>query len=222
MYAPMSAEKLEVHPTRLELLRLRRRKALAEGIADILQKDLETLIVALIEHRQRARALQTQLNEKLTCAYSRFVEAEMIIGSLKVREISLSTAPLQFSIEAGTALGVLGIELPSLKFMEEKGVVKPRFNLSETPVQLEESVSKIEDALDSIVKLAELTAAIREIIEMISLKRRQINRIRFKIIPQLDATIRYVELILEEIERQDAIRVRVLQRKRKDRAANSG
>ena len=218
----MSAEKLEVHPTRLELLRLRRRKALAEGIADILQKDLETLIVALIEHRQRARALQTQLNEKLTYAYSRFVEAEMMIGSLKVREISLSTAPLQFSIEAGTALGVLGIELPSLKFMEEKGVVKPRFNLSETPVQLEESVSKIEDALDSIVKLAELTAAIREIIEIISLKRRQINRIRFKIIPQLDATIRYVELILEEIERQDAIRVRVLQRKRKERAAKSG
>ena len=36
--------------------------------------------------------------------------------------------------------------------------------------------------------------------------------------PQIDATIRYVELILEEIERQDAIRVRVLQRKRKERA----
>ena len=82
-------------------------------------------------------------------------------------------------------------------------------------------VSKIEEALNSIVKLAELTAAIREILEMISLKRRQINRIRFKIIPQLDATIRYVELILEEIERQDAIRVRVLQRKRKERAAKS-
>ena len=62
---------------------------------------------------------------------------------------------------------------------------------------------------------------IRAILEMIALKRRQINRIRFKIIPQLDATIRYVELILEEIERQDAIRVRVLQRKRKERAEKS-
>jgi len=30
--------------------------------------------------------------------------------------------------------------------------------------------------------------------------------------------IRYVELILEEIERQDSIRVRVLQRKRKERS----
>ena len=80
---------------------------------------------------------------------------------------------------------------------------------------------RTEEALNSIVKLAELTAAIRELLEIIALKRRQINRIRFKIIPQLDATIRYVELILEEIERQDAIRVRVLQRKRKERAVKT-
>ena len=218
----MSAEKLEVHPTRLELLRLRRRKALAEGIADILQKDLETLIVALIEHRQRAHALRTQLYEILNTAYSLFIESEMMIGTMKVREISLSASPIEFGIEVSTTPGVLGIPFPSFKVMEEeKKALKPRFNLLETPIQLEDAVSKIEETLNPIVKLAELTAVIREILEMISLKRRQINRIRFKIIPQLDATIRYVELILEEIERQDAIRVRVLQRKRKERAEKS-
>src|SRR4030066_1562586 len=133
----MSAEKLEVHPTRLELLRLRRRKALAEGIADILQKDLETLLVALIGHRQRARASQIQLNEILSHAYSGFVEAEMVIGSSKVREISLSTTPVEFSIEAGPPPGVLGIELPSLKFVkQEEGITKPRLNLADPPEQL--------------------------------------------------------------------------------------
>ena len=218
----MSTERLEVHPTRLELLRLRRRKTLAEGIADILQKDLETLIMALIKHRQKAHALRTQLYENLNNAYSLFIETEMIIGTMKVREISLSASPIEFSVEVSTEPGVLGIPFPSFHYVkEENTVLKPRFNLIETPIQLDETVSKIEEALISIVKLAELTAAIREILEMISLKRRQINRIRFKIIPQLDATIRYVELILEEIERQDAVRVRVLQRKRKERAAKS-
>ena len=47
------------------------------------------------------------------------------------------------------------------------------------------------------------------------------NRIQFKIC-RTDATIRYIELILEETERQDAIRVRVLQRKRKERALKHG
>ena len=215
----MAAEKIDVHPTRLELLRLKRRKALAEGIADILQKDLETLIVALIEHAQRIHAIRASLQESLSAAYSMFIESEMLSGTMKVSEIALSAEPVDFDVEVKTTAGVLGIEFPSFQLAKkETETTKPRFNLSDTPIQLEESASKSEEALKFIISLAELTAVIREMLEIIALKRRQINRIRFKIIPQLDATIRYVELILEEIERQDAIRVRVLQRKRKERA----
>lgn len=218
----MSAVRLEVHPTRLELLRLRRRKALAEGIADILQKDLETLIVALIEHRQKAHALRTQLYEKVNTAYSSFIEAEMLIGAMKIRELSLSGSPIEVGFDVSTTPGVLGIPFRSFQVIEgENKAPAPRFNPSDTPIQLEDTASKIGETLNYIVKLAELTTVIREILEMTAIKRRQINRIRFKIIPQLDATIRYVGLILEEIERQDAIRVRVLQRKRKERAEKS-
>ncbi|MHA2230998.1 MAG: V-type ATP synthase subunit D [Candidatus Hodarchaeales archaeon] len=215
----MAAEKLDVHPTRLELLRLKRRKALAEGVGDILQKDLETLIVALIEHAQRVQAIRTNLQESLNAAYSLFIESEMLTGTMKVSEIALSAEPIDFKVGVNTTAGVLGIEFPEFQLAKkETGTTKPRFNLSDTPIQLDESASKSEEALKFIVSLAEITAVIREMLEIIAVKRRQINRIRFKIIPQIDATIRYVELILEEIERQDAIRVRVLQRKRKERA----
>ena len=56
------------------------------------------------------------------------------------------------------------------------------------------------------------------LLDFIAVKKMQMNRLQFKILPELDATIRYIKLILEETERQDAIRVRVLQRKRKERA----
>ena len=208
-----------MHPTRLELLRLKRRKALAEGIADILQKDLETLIVALIEHAQRIHAIRASLQESLSAAYSMFIESEMLSGTMKVIEMARTAEPIDFNVKVHTTAGVLGIEFPTFKLAKiETETRKPRFNLSDTPIQLEESASKTMESLKFIVSLAELTAIIREMLEIIALKRRQINRIRFKIIPQIDVTIRYVELILEEIERQDAIRVRVLQRKRKERA----
>lgn len=214
----MADEKLDVHPTRLELLRLKRRKALAEGIADILQKDLETLIVALIEHAQRVHSIRTSLKESLSAAYSLLIESEMLSGTKKVSEIALSVEPLDFDVEVNTTAGVLGIDFPDFQLAKkEADTTKPRFNLSDTPIQLEESASKSAESLKFIVSLAESTAMIREMLEIIALKRRQINRIRFKIIPQIDVTIRYVELILEEIERQDSIRVRVLQRKRKER-----
>ena len=218
----MSAERLEVHPTRLELLALKRRKTLAEGIADILQKDLEVLIFSLVEYRERATLLRTQLYDILTKSYSQFIEAEMVSGSLKVKELALTTTPIDFNVETGMATGVLGIQFPSLKLIkQEQKDHKIRLSLTDAPMQLEEAASRINDVMNAIVKLASLTAAIRALLEVISLKRRQINRIRFKIVPNLDATIDYIQFILDEIEQQDAIRVRVLQRKRKERAEKS-
>jgi len=218
----MSTERLEVHPTRLELIALKRRKTLAEGIADILQKDLEVLILSLVEYRERASILQTQLYDTLARSYSQFIKAEMVSGSLKVKELALTTTPIDFNVETSTATGVLGIQFPSLKLIkQEKNEHKLRLSLLDAPIQLEEAASRINGVMNAVVELASLTAAIRELLEVISLKRRQINRIQFKTIPQFDKTIEYIEYMLEEIEQQDSIRVRVLQRKRKERVEKS-
>lgn len=218
----MSAKRLEVHPTRQELIVLKRRKTLAEGIADILQKDLELLIISVVDYKEKASILRTQLYDALTSSYYQFIEAEMMSGSLKVKELALTTTPIDFNVETSTATGVLGIQFPSLKLVkpEVKGHI-PRLSLNDAPIQLEEAASRINDVMDTVVELASITAAIRELLEIISLKRRQINRIRFKIVPELDTTTEYIENILEEIEQQDSIRVRVLQRKRKERAEKS-
>ena len=218
----MSTERLEVHPTRLELLALKRRKTLAEGIADILQKDLEVLIFSLVEYRERASKLRTQLYDTLARSYSQYIEAEMVSGNLKVKELALTTNPIDFNVETSTATGVLGIEFPFLKLIkQEKNERKLHLSLLDAPIPLEEAASRINSVMDAVVELASLTAAIRELLEVISLKRRQINRIQFKTIPQFDKTIEYIEIMLEEIEQQDAIRVRVLQRKRKERVEKS-
>ena len=218
----MSAERLEVHPTRQELLTLKRRKILAEAIADILQKDLEVLIISLVKHRERATTLRMQLYDILRKSYNKFIEAEMVSGNLKVKELALTTTPIDFNVETNMTTGVLGIQFPFLKLVKQgRGENEPRVSLFDAPIQLEEAASRTNDVIVAVTELASITAAIREILEVISLKRRQINRIRYKIVPQFDATIDYIEYILEEIEQQDTIRVRVLQRKRKERAERS-
>lgn len=214
----MSVELAGIHPTRIELVRLRRRKALAEGIVDILKKDLDALTASLFELAQTIPSLRGTVRESLSEAYELFVEAEMIAGSGKIREISLVAEPIGIDIQVGAKSGVLGIQLPTLQLIEEKTGAGPRYNPLDTPATLDLSTLRVKDALVHIVKLGETEASIKEILEVMSVKRRQINRLQYKVLPQLDAAIRYIELILEEAERQDAIRVRVLQRKRKERA----
>ncbi|UCG45233.1 MAG: V-type ATP synthase subunit D [Candidatus Bathyarchaeota archaeon] len=215
----MSVELTGIHPTRLELLRLRRRKKMAEGIVDILKKDLDALTVTLFEYLKQIPALRDEMRNGFAEAYDLFVEAEMLAGPRKIEEISLVSQSVDLNVNIAAEEGILGLSLPTLQLAERAAsTFKPRFSLVDTPAKLDESTLKIEGALTQAIKLAEIEASMREILEAISVKKRQINRIQYKILPQLDAAIRYIGLILEETERQDAIRVRVLQRKRKERA----
>lgn len=216
---PLSVNLAVIHPTRLELLRLRRRRTLTQGIVDILKKDYEALVLALFELVRRIPLLRNQVREALNEAYNSFIAAQMIVGPTKTEEVSLTCDPADFDVRLGGRKGVLGLVLPMLEFAENAtNDANPRFSLLDTPAKLDESNKGIVTALGYIIKLAEAQATMKEILEVMSVKRRRINRIEYKVIPQLEASIRYVELILEETERQDAIRVRVLQRKRKERA----
>ena len=83
----MSIELANVHPTRLELLRLRRRKSMAEGIVDILKKDLDALTLKLFELVKKIPPLRDKMYKTLREAYELFIEAEMISGSRKIEGV---------------------------------------------------------------------------------------------------------------------------------------
>ena len=216
----MSFEVATVHPTRLELIRLRHKKAMAEGIVDILKKDIDALTLYLFELVKKFSPMRNKMYETLNEAYGLFVQAQMISGSKKIEQAALAVQPLDFKISEEEQKGLLGLMFPVFELIEESEINKLRFNPLDTPANLDESSSKIKDALFEAVKLAEIQESVKILLEVIARKKRQMNRLQFKILPELDATIMYIELILEETERQDAIRVRVLQRKRKERASN--
>jgi V/A-type H+-transporting ATPase subunit D len=203
-------------------MRLKRRRTLAAGIVDILEKDLETLMTTLFDILKEIQLIRRQIRDALDEAYRLFIETEMVISSTKIEEVSLTAKPLDFVLNVGERKGVLGILFDTFQLKKEKNVQQtPRFSILDTSVRLDESTSRTWDAIDQIIKAVELEVSIREILEVISLKKRQVNRLQYKVLPELDKAIRYIELILEETERQDAIRVRVLQRKRKEHALKS-
>lgn len=215
----LSTELAGIHPTRLELVRLRRRKVLAEGIIDILNKDLETLMMTLFESLKELRLLQGRVDEAFDKAYQLFLEAELILGSRKIEEAALPAQSVDVDFAIGARSGVLGIVLPTFQLTQTaRTPLGLRYNILDTSANIDDACLRTWDALSSITKAAEAEASIRELLDVIAIKKRQVNRLQYKVLPELDALIRYVETILEETERQDAIRVRVLQRKRKERA----
>jgi V/A-type H+-transporting ATPase subunit D len=200
----------------MELLRLRRRRVLAGDVLEILKKVMAALTVALFEVIQEIPTLREQMHGTLKETYGMFLQATMLAGKGKLEEVSWVTSTLDFDIKRETRTGILGITLPTLQ-LEKTGddFVAPGYSMIDTPAVLDKSGEKLRSTLQSIVKLVEAQSSLLEILEAMSIKRRQTNRIQHRILPQLDGAIKYIETILEETERQDTVRIRVLQKTRK-------
>ena len=216
----MSGEMEQITPTRQELVRLRRRNALAESLVDIIKKDLEALMRTLFDLVKELQQYRDDMYRNLGDAYDTFTRSELMVGSRAIESASLATTPMEYNITEEKRVGVIGLEFPKLN-LDRVQDPSPRFNLMNTPMELDAASLKIQEGMANIVGLAEIEASIRVLLDVIAIKNRQLNRLEHKVLPNISKAITYIELILEETERQDSIRVRVLQRKRKERASKS-
>ena len=210
----------QVTPTRQELVRLRRRSALAESLVDIIKKDLEALMRTLFDLVKELQEYRDDMYRNLGDAYDTFTRSVLMVGPRAVEGVSLVATPMEYRVSEEKRVGVIGLEFPRLS-LDSVQDPSPRFSLVDTPMELDAASLKIQEGLVSIVGLAEIEASIRVLLDVIAIKNRQLNRLEHRVLPGIDRAITYIELILEETERQDSIRVRVLQRKRKERASKS-
>jgi V/A-type H+/Na+-transporting ATPase subunit D len=210
----------QVTPTRQELVRLRRRIALAESLVDIIKKDLEALMRTLFDLVKELQEYRDDMYRNLGDAYDTFTRSELMVGSRAVESVSLAATPMEYNITEEKRVGVIGLEFPKLS-LDRVQDPSPRFNLMDTPMELDAASLRIQEGMVNIVGLAEIEASIRVLLDVIAIKNRQLNRLEHRVLPNMGKAVTYIELILEETERQDSIRVRVLQRKRKERSSKS-
>lgn len=216
----MSTDMEQINPTRQELVKLRKRNKLAESLVDIIKKDLEALMRTLFslvkDLQDHRRDMYTNLEE----AYNTFAKSELMVGSRTIESASLTAKPMDYDIVQSKKTGVIGLEFPSLS-LEKVQDDSPRYNLIDTPIELDIASLRIQEGMKNIVGLAEVESSIRVLLDEIAIKNRQLSRLEHRVLPNIEKAINYIELILEETERQDAIRVRVLQRKRKERGSKN-
>jgi H(+)-transporting ATP synthase subunit D len=178
-----------------------------------LMRTLFDLVKELQEYRD-------DMYRNLGDAYDTFTRSELMVGSRAVESVSLAATPMEYNITEEKRVGVIGLEFPKLS-LDRVQDPSPRFNLMDTPMELDAASLRIQEGMVNIVGLAEIEASIRVLLDVIAIKNRQLNRLEHRVLPNMGKAVTYIELILEETERQDSIRVRVLQRKRKERSSKS-
>ncbi|MHA2064509.1 MAG: V-type ATP synthase subunit D [Candidatus Thorarchaeota archaeon] len=192
--------------TRMELLRLKNRMRLAERGHNLLKEKRDSLIMEFFNSIEQIKKVREEVDAALADAFSALTKTKMVMGPAEVVEFA-NASKVQADLRISTR-SMMGVVVPVLSV--EQHVPNLPYSLPDSSVQLDVMSTKFKDALNAVVRLAEIDSTIKRLAIEIERTKRRVSALETIVIPRLDATARYVKQALEEREREDFFRLKFL------------
>jgi len=192
--------------TRMELLALKNRMKLAERGHDLLREKRDSLIMEFFNIIAEIKDSREKVDESLAEAFSALTQAKMIMGPARVIEFAYASkfeADLKISTRS-----MMGVRVPVLS-VEQHSSELP-YSLSDSSTKFDVMGEKFKEALKAIVQLAEIESTVKRLALEIERTKRRVSALETVVIPRLDATVRFVKLALEERDREDFVRLKMV------------
>ncbi len=204
----MSAVKiLKVRPTKIELIRLKRRLILAKRIHRILRERLTILVAEFLDIARKTVNVREELHRKAEEAYFALTLAYGYHGRKGLEKEALA---VEKKISAVFGINnVMGVKVP---LVEAEKVVKTLaergYSLADTSLYIDESAKRFEELLNLSIELGELEKTLEKLGIEIKKMRRRVNVLEHILIPRIEATIKYLSMKFEEREREERARLK--------------
>jgi V/A-type H+-transporting ATPase subunit D len=197
-----------VSPTRMELLYLRRREKLAEKGHDLLREKRDALIAEFFDVVGEVREARKEAEGTLQEAFNYLILAQARLGVDEVRQLSLMT-PQEISLDFSSR-SIMGVNVPLLELQSElvRDVTERGYGFTDSSAAVDKCARSFEEALKKIIKLAELEEAVRNLAGEVEKTKRRVNALEYVMIPRLKTTRKYIQMRLEEMERENFTRLK--------------
>ena len=208
----MSSE--NVSPTRINLIQTKKTLNLAESGREVLERKRDILLRELRNSIYEAESTREELLKVLEKAYERLRDANMAKGSETVVSVALgSSTEAQYLIDYKS---IMGVTVPSVKFQGEPDV-KPDYGFANTSVELDKAFEQFYKVLSLIADLARTEGTTFQIANDVRRTQRRVNALNYVLIPRYRTTAKWIELVLEEKDREEFVRTKIIKRVIKER-----
>lgn len=208
--------RLNIAPTRSNLLQLKNRLEFAREGFSILDKKREVLTNALLSRVAEAEELQNRVWALYADAYQALERARLSMGQERVEWAALAvTKTIEVNI---LNHGMMGVPLPKIDTIGELPDIS--YSLGDTSVALDETTDSFSKVLLETPRLAEMVTTVWRLARELKKTQRRVHALEKVFIPQYEETIRYIENTLEEQDREEIFRMKWL-KSNKEREAGS-
>lgn len=196
---------LKVRPTKIELVKLKRRLRVSQRVQKIMKDRLSILTMEFLRVAREAVGARKRMNEASGAAYRAMTVAGGFHGYMTLEKELVASA----SDIAATAWqrSVAGIRLPVLKLEEPAGGSRG-YNPAQTSSLVDHAADRSREALRAIVGLAELERCLELLGAEINRTKRITNALEHLVVPDLRETIRFLAMKFEERDREEKSRLK--------------
>lgn len=191
------ANKLNVNPTRIELLTLKKKLSTAKRGHKLLKEKRDGLMKEFMSIIREVRDLRSKLEGGLAQGFKHFGFAAADMSAPELEEaIAMPTRKVTLAAETKN---VMSVNIPQFSFSAEGDYLS--YSLATTSSSLDDAMDLFADSLRDMVELAQKEHSARLLAVEIEKTRRRVNALEHFFIPATQETIKYITNKLNEQER---------------------
>ncbi len=201
--------RLNVNPTRMELSNLKAKLATATRGHKLLKDKQDELMRVFIKLIKKNRDLRVEVEKELGDSFKDFLIASAIMSP---QMLEGAVAFPKESIKLGIKKqNIMSVEVPVMDFHREKqgedeGSIYP-YGYAQTSSELDDAISKLYGIMPKLLELAQVEKSCQLMADEIEKTRRRVNALEYRTIPDLEETIKYIRMKLDENERSTIVRL---------------
>jgi len=177
---------------------------------ELLDKKRNVLIREMMSFMDRAKVIQQKMQEIFKEAYEALIMANITIGINEVNEVAESIPQAtEFTI---LTRSVMGVEIPQIKY--ERRELVPYYSFYHTNTALDVALKEFHRVKYLLYELAEIEDSVYKLATEIKRTQKRTNALKNIQIPKYEALVKMVSEMLEEKEREDFFRLKVLKKKK--------
>lgn len=199
--------RLNVNPTRMELTQLKKRHKVAVRGHKLLKDKQDELMKKFIDLIRKNNELRLEVENELSESLKEFMMAKAVMSSEMLEEaIVMPTEKISLDI---SKKNIMSVNVPVMKFVREsrEGASIYPYGYAQTSGELDGAIKKLYDILPHLLELAEVEKSCQLMADEIEKTRRRVNALEYVMIPQLEETITYITMKLDENERGNLTRL---------------
>lgn len=198
--------KLNVNPTRMELTKLKLRLKTATRGHKLLKDKQDELMRKFIEMVKENKKLRENVEKDLSDSLKEFLLARSQMTSQELEE-SLMYPSEEIMVDI-TTKNIMSVDVPVMKFNKEDKITSIHpYGYKDTSSELDDAINSLNEVMPNLLKLAEVEKASKLLAYEIEKTRRRVNALEYMTIPQLNETIRFIVMKLDENERSAVTRI---------------